>query len=416
MLQKPEDRSYLVLQGEFTAFFCCLLIVNAFVSKVGFVHGKIPPLINMGVSATLSLLCLSSILLFQNREKFSANKAYFILMVSIAGLLLAQMFFRNHIFEILGVMSTLNLLFIFGLVIPRFLPLNLFRKLLGNLLTISIVSSLLLIFIEERTVGGRFQGVFIDPSIMSSVSAIGFVFFGTLAIAKQKWSLFALTCLSLLLIFYAGGRSSLIGAVTTILFFLLFTGVQLSSFWVFARKWGRVFLLPVSPVALWFLYNLGTGKITFHTRSHITNGFADRWQHWKHGIERIYDNLILGDGVLTKFKSNGEIAINLFSEGRDPHNVLVYAGNVGGVGLVLLIGIFLVKLLLFAIKAIRSSDLNLNLIGCCMISFIIVMPFGGSLFSLASLSDRLFWVVSGYLFLYLKTTVYPLNNSENKEI
>ena len=131
------------------------------------------------------------------------------------------------------------------------------------------------------------------------------------------------------------------------------------------------------------------GELSFGTRLDISNPLDDRYGHWVNGWKVLLENPILGRGLLSKFLDDyGNFGLNYFHESKDPHNLFVYTGLVGGLPLLFITIVFYLRMLI-RILFLRDNT-NSIFIFMLITSFLSMFVVGGSLLSLPSFIDRFF--------------------------
>lgn len=380
-------------------YICGLLVISAFLCKASFLGYVIPTTVNIFVS----VLGGGFLLLLLRAVPGNGLTPYYLLFILALSVLLAldTILQEDVIIQSLGLATTFLLIFLYGIGIPLFFSLKNYLRMLNLTIAIGVALSFLLLWDGLGNVfeGGRFCGVFRDNIIMAQVAQLGFVLYFVQAILRPSAVAFAGVASTCILLYLAGSRGAFLISIGTaiILFVLAYNPRTIVSCVVKKASLALIVLLAVAiaPIAK----GLVTGEIAFGAREHRTNAIDDRLLHWGYGIQRIEASPLIGHGVLSKYGVNGPVAMENFSEQGDPHNLFLYAGQVGGVPLLTLSLIGIGMLLLAALKEVRNGAEDKKIISALIISFIPVFLIGGSMISAGSLLDKVLWMSIGYLFL-----------------
>ena len=236
-----------------------------------------------------------------------------------------------------------------------------------------------------------------SPAIVSSIAMYALVLYGCKFIHKPTLISGAVIPLSLILLVASGSRTSLGQSVIGIFVFLVLSNCIDDKFFYRIQQFSRKYFLFIVAILMASLISIGAGLTIYGPRVQITNGFADRIQHWNQGLIKYFSSSPLGNGLLHKYFRDGSFAVDYFHEANDPHNLLI--------GLMIVAGIFLRFSFFAFIVALGASSKSLHLkklmwrLSGLLIAVCSGFLFGGSLISPASLDDKLFWMLAGYLFL-----------------
>ena len=110
-------------------------------------------------------------------------------------------------------------------------------------------------------------------------------------------------------------------------------------------------------------------------------------------------NQWLGQGLLSKFSSGSEADVSNYSADKDPHNILISAGVIGGWGLIAMTMIFMLALLVAGLKSLKSKNAALKIIAIYTLSQIPLLIIYHLHFSIGGIADRIYWIVFGYMAL-----------------
>ena len=377
------------------------LVANIFLSKVSVFSMMMSTLINLSITMVIALF----LLLFFHKKLLIRNgfRRYYIYLIFLMLALMAfQAIGRSPFFlQLAGYVSVLVLFILFGIAIPKLYPLDRFLAILAFYLkVVGIISSILLLVgwgaIYE---GGRFLGVFNSSVVMSQVAIIGFIVFFVRCFEHSEIQDIVFCGIYFMLLVLSGSRSALLIS-TGIAIVYLCIAFRPASFKGLGFKYCLVFLLMMSgPMLVHIGVGIIQGKIGIGSREVITNPIEDRKLHWFYGYQKLLEKPVRGHGVLTKYEVAGKISLENFNEMNDPHNLFMYAGQVGGIPLMVLVMLFYIFLLVQCLTRVRGGDGDQKVIVMLVMSFLPMFFVGGSLISLGSLFDRLFWLFVGYLSL-----------------
>lgn len=304
-------------------------------------------------------------------------------------------------FQTIGVMSFLLMVVAFVFAIPSLLSTGRILSLLEYSLTILILFSMSLFILPDLHLGGRFRGIFVDPGVLSNISSLAASIFALRFLIDRRVVHALLFMGALTLIISTGSRTALLQVFSALFFFGLLDrtgpGPVIRGF--FKRYY--FLCIPVFTVAVTCLFFLGVGRLGFGAREVRNNGFLDRFMHWKTSVSNLKDNVWVGDGILSKFMEGGNgVALTHFHSYKDPHNVFIYMVQVGGLPLLTILMLLLIAVGFSSVRAIGSRNVSLSIIGALMISNFSALLFGGSLFSINNINDKIFWLFLGVLAIH----------------
>lgn len=379
---------------------CVLSIVFMFLSKCSINGVQISSFQSSLITVLLSISTVLSLTQISPRVFLEIRHPLITLPLLIISILVLQFFNAElSLIRLLGLVSFIVLLTFFCFLIPQVLSIVLFYQIVLICgLTLLMISALMLTFGETAN-SGRFSGLFLNPGIMGNVSSIIFVLLLCKFFIQGNYYYLTISSVPITLMILSGGRTSIAQSIIAVgLLLLLSTRIKIKN--IVKIQKNIISFLPFIIIGSSILaYKLGSGQLTIGTRQQLTNGFSDRIYHWLIGVEKAKQKLLLGDGVLTKFNVDGAIGLSNFTTSADPHNLFIYATQVGGLGMLTLIVLLIFYLTVASINMMKSQIENNIITGTLMISFIAGMVFGGSLFSLNSLNDRFFWLLTGYIAL-----------------
>lgn len=333
----------------------------------------------------------------------------FVLMLTMTVQTLLQVSYVNTqespLVQVGALALSLFMIAIYGLVIPSLWNVQDFLRFIQRWAGALVLISLLLWLGAGSAVfkGGRFVGVFKHIPHMVTCATVAFVFsLGTLLEAertKQKvWSL-----LVLLLAFFAivltGTRSSAAAALVSFVLTMILHKT--------ATNEGRIFKFAalsflVSMTLLFggdlydFARGVAVGESSLGTRG-AQDGIASRWEEVERGSQIFLQQPWLGHGLVSKFAAGDGVDVSNYNAMKDPHNIFISAGVIGGWPLLVLAGISLILMTLGSLKALGSFDLSKRQVAIYLLSHIPILVIYHLHLSIGGMADRLYWLVFGFV-------------------
>ena len=129
------------------------------------------------------------------------------------------------------------------------------------------------------------------------------------------------------------------------------------------------------------------------------DGVASRLEEVERGFEIFKKNEWLGQGILSKFSSGNEAEVNNYNANKDPHNILISAGVVGGWGLIMITTVLMAALFLASLKSLVSKNRALRILAIYALSQIPILIIYHVHLSIGGIADRIYWIVFGYMAL-----------------
>ncbi len=145
-----------------------------------------------------------------------------------------------------------------------------------------------------------------------------------------------------------------------------------------------------------FLYEVTTGKRSFGMRK-AQNGIETRLEEVYRGMEYFQEEPLMGKGLLYKFMSGKGIQVSGYNSFKDPHNLFISAGVIGGWPLLILSVVGYLLMIYGAINGMLSSSYDMRIMGIFLFSHLLVFVIYHAHFSLGGMGDRMYWLVFGYL-------------------
>ncbi len=299
--------------------------------------------------------------------------------------------------------SSLFMVLIYGWIIPSLWSaeefLRFVQKWAGFLVFLSV--SLWPVFGGLFFKGGRFIGVFKHIPYMVTCATIAFIFsLGTLILARnQKEKVLSVVVLfsSFLAIVLTGTRSSVAAAVFALLLITILHKARTNTGRL-AKFSGVIFLLLYSLFfgmqTIEFARQIATGQASLGARE-AQDGVASRWEEIERGYEIFQQDPWTGHGLLSKFAAGGDVDVSNYNSMKDPHNIFVSAGVIGGWPLLVMSVISLILMVIGCLKSLQSKDLAKRQLAIYLLSHIPILAIYHVHLSLGGMADRMYWLVFG---------------------
>lgn len=408
-------------------FLALCLLFLIFISKISFSFLAIPsqismlvfqyglhPYLNIILNFVIGLPIMYFVLGNSSRIKKmrpSYRSMLFLLMMGFFLETLLQGIFteenRRGFFSWAALASTGWLILIFGVFIPSFLNLKTMLHFISHwsLALVGISLGMWLLYPELVFKGGRYVGVFKHIPHMVTCATLGVVFtLGRLSEVTSGFKRLLLLMgigLSFFSLVLTGTRSALLAALFAVMLWVL----KLPSCRPAVSYFKYSLLLFFAVVLLLFgksmgsyAYGIATGKQALFERE-AQDGVASRFLEIERGWGYFQTSPWIGRGLLAKFSGNEGLDVRSYNSFKDPHNIFVSAGVVGGWPFIWWTGIFLVLLMGFAIKALTSENAGLHVMAIYILVQIPILVIYHWHLSLGGMADRIYWLVFGYLAL-----------------
>lgn len=300
---------------------------------------------------------------------------------------------------------SLFMVIIYGMIIPSLWDVKEFMYFIQRWSGVLVLISLVLWLVAGGAVfkGGRFVGVFKHIPHMVTCATVAFVFsLGTFLEDKHlKHKVFSALVLagSFLGIILTGTRSS---AAAAVLAFVVTMVLHKT-----ATNQGRIFKFAAVSIVLTFSLFFGgkvydfargiaTGQSSLGTRE-AQDGIASRWEEVERGSQIFLQQPWLGHGLLSKFAAGNEVDVSNYNAMKDPHNIFISAGVIGGWPLIVLAGIALLLMVVGSFKALVSFDISKRQVAIYLLSHIPILVIYHIHLSIGGMADRLYWMVFGFI-------------------
>jgi hypothetical protein len=301
--------------------------------------------------------------------------------------------------------SSLFMVLIYGWIIPSLWTAEEFvrfvQKWTGLLVIISI--ALWPLFGGVFFKGGRFVGVFKHIPYMVTCSTVAFIFsLGTLILARSQtekiWSTLVLLT-GFLGIVLTGTRSSVAAAVFGLLLITVLHKARTNTGRL-VKFSGVMFLLLYALFfgmqTIDFARQVATGQASLGNRE-AQDGVSSRWEEIERGYEIFQQAPWTGHGLLSKFAAGGDVDVSNYNSMKDPHNIFVSAGVIGGWPLLVMSGISLILMIIGCLKSLQSRDLAKRQLAIYLLSHIPILAIYHIHLSLGGMADRMYWLVFGFV-------------------
>ena len=112
----------------------------------------------------------------------------------------------------------------------------------------------------------------------------------------------------------------------------------------------------------------------------------------------------LGYGILNKFGQTDDGSVGSYNANKDPHNIIISAGVVGGWGFIIIISLGFISLFILTLKRLTSKNEAIQLLAIYMITQMPIIFIYHVHISMGGIADRIYWLVVGYLAISRFTT------------
>lgn len=403
---------------------CIFLLSLIFVSKISLKYLNIPrsipyilfqhglhPYINFALNFVVGGLIFFYFIRRQREHKFKHQ--YIFLMILMSSVLLIQTLFQiayvhpfnSWVLQFGGVVIAVTLIQVYGVMIPDILPVGKFVRVIRNIAVPLVIISVFLlpIFSTQLFRGGRFIGVFKHIPHMVSAATFAYIFYFPEIFNRNK-SLIK-RYVTIFILFFAVFLTATKAAMITI---LIVTGVGILAFgnkdkntrifkFIFVFLGGLFIILFGAQVTIFF-YEVASGQTGFLMRP-PQDGIATRMEEVTRGIQMFMEHPNFGQGILYKFMSKSGINVGGYNSFKDPHNIFISAGVVGGWPFMIVVIIGFILMIVGSLRGIIFGNESTKVVGIFLLSHIPVFVIYHVHLSLGGMGDRMYWLVFGYLAL-----------------
>lgn len=411
--------------------FCCItLVLLIFVSKLSFkwmqvVPYSLPPVIfqyglhpfiNFGLQFVIALILIFYWL--KNKSLFPLSQTYKIFIYTLLSVLSIQTLFQITLINVTqsilvqlgGLGMAIMLVLIYGVIIPSIFPIEKFTNWINKTSSFIVIISVLClpIFYTYMFRGGRFVGFFKHIPHMVTASTAAFIFFFPKIFQDKVWTLKSNTLLKILGLFIitlAVLMTSTKAAFVTILITgfvgILIYGSKKRSIRLFKFTFLSCFLISIllvgAPISK-FMYEVTTGKTGFGLRP-AQDGVATRMDEVFRGWSMFEQSPYFGHGLLYKFFSGGKEGIEVegYNSFKDPHNLFISAGVIGGYPLMILSVLGYILMIVGVLRGLGQDNIHRQTMALFLLAHLPVFVIYHANFSLGGMGDRIYWLVFGYL-------------------
>ncbi len=301
---------------------------------------------------------------------------------------------------------------LYGQIIPRHLPANTFINLVLKFSLIFCWLSLILFFISPDTSfkGGRFIGIFKHIPYMVTCATLAchmliYHFFIAQRNAHQKiFDLMSFAAAFFILIL-TGTRSALFAVIISyFLAAILFPAVKATTQFIKASLAISIVIaaLLFGNQFVTYITNVVTGQTAIGYRA-AQDGVSSRLDEFQRGYEIFEKNQFLGTGLLSKFGEISESEVGQYNANKDPHNLFISAGVIGGWLFLILVAVGFLGLILATLSKLRSRDENLKILAIYIATQIPVLFIYHMHLSVGGMADRIYWIMFGYMMVLINT-------------
>lgn len=352
---------------------------------------------------------------YQHYQKKGFKFYIFLMSLFLILITLVQVVFNesenSSLLQILSALSACFTIYLYGRVIPSVVNVELFFKIIKKTSIILCWCSLIALIFTPGTSfkGGRFIGVFKHIPYMVTLSTVACTFLVYDLIYfnhTRRYKLISLFnfLVAFLLLILTGTRSALFAVLLSYFMAIIF----------FPAKKPTTQFLKVSLASTVLLASLLFGaQVVDYTVGLIRgensiglraaqDGVDSRIDEVKRGFETFSKSPFIGQGLLSKYGQINESEVGQYNANKDPHNIFVSAGVIGGLGFVFIITMGLLGLLYVCKNTIRSSMPELKILSIYLITQIPILVIYHVHLSLGGMADRLYWLIIGYVMIHVK--------------
>ncbi|AZZ37773.1 hypothetical protein CIK05_13515 [Bdellovibrio sp. qaytius] len=300
---------------------------------------------------------------------------------------------------------------LFGRVIPSELSIIKFINITQKFAVILCYISLILLIVAPGVTfkGGRFIGVFkhipymVTTATLACIFLIYELFVKSNSRPKMIYLIFSLI-VSMSALILTGTRSALFAVLLSyFLAFLFFPAKKAASQFI---KVSVAFSLVIAVVLFGsnisqYAIEIVRGESAVGLRA-AQDGVASRLDEFERGYEIFSKSPIIGQGLLSKFGEINETDVGQYNANKDPHNILVSAGVIGGFGFVVLVLVGFAALIAVSLKKLRTSPPEFKILAIYLLTHIPILFIYHMHLSMGGMADRFYWIVIGYMMINMR--------------
>lgn len=347
------------------------------------------------------------------RQRFHLSGFYKIFVMLLVLTLTVQTLLQIHfvntsesfLVQLAGLIVSLMMIFTYGILIPSLWDIRSFVNYVQRWSGSLVIVSLVLWVVAGGSVfkGGRFIGVFKHIPHMVTCATVAFIFsLGVFVeqsrLRQQVWNAVVLV-VSFVAVILTGTRSSAAAVLMAFLVVMILHKVKSNHGRIF--KVGFLALMFVSSTffgqdAYLFAREIATGQTSLGQRE-AQNGIASRWDEVERGLQFFLKEPWLGHGLLSKFASSQEADVSSYNAMKDPHNIFISAGVIGGLPLLILSLIAVLFMIIGALKALGRQGIANRQVAVYLLAHIPILIIYHVHLSIGGMADRLYWLVFGFM-------------------
>ncbi len=344
-----------------------------------------------------------------NESEFNLGSIYKMALVALVVVLSLQSFLQIFLGAAAGgAVSTLGTLLgaylligVYGYRIPQVLGIQAILSLLFRYSSICVFVSLLLMifFPDSAWKGGRFIGVFKHIPHMVSCASIAFIF--SLDFAQHKiWKTLTIPAAFYCLLL-TGTRSAVAAAILAVVLVLIL--MKSKSVGVLFLKVTLLVLVTTfgfffGGKTIGYLEDLARGEKSLMERQ-AQDGVASRWEEVERGWALFQQQPWLGQGLASKFSSQGEASVEGYNANKDPHNIFVSAGVIGGWPLLMYSFFAVFMLAIGFLKGLASRSSEQRMVAIFVATHFPILLIYHVHLSPGGIADRVYWLLFALLSL-----------------
>jgi hypothetical protein len=369
------------------------------------------PVINVFLCVLFGVPLL--LLFIRVRDRFTLSPFYkfflFILALTLSVQTLLQTHFVNpdeSAFMQLGAAAiAIFMILVYGVVIPSLWSAEDFVRFIQRWSGVLVLISLALLVVAPGGVfkGGRFIGVFKHIPHMVTCATIAFVFSMSTFLTENKlkhkiWNGLVIFT-SFIAVVLTGTRSSAAAVLLVFVVTMIMHKTSTNQGRIFKFAFLSVFvtfMLFFGPTMYEFAQGIATGQNSLGGRE-AQDGVASRWEEVQRGSEIFLEDPWLGHGLLSKFASGNDVDVSNYNAMKDPHNIFVSAGVIGGWPFLALSGFAMILMTIGAMKTLMVSDISKRQIAVYLLAHIPILVIYHVHLSIGGMADRMYWMVFGFV-------------------
>lgn len=313
--------------------------------------------------------------------------------------------------QVFAALSSCFTVILFARVIPSELSVSRFISATQKIsLALCYVSLILLIVFPALTFkGGRFIGIFKHIPYMVTTATLASIFLIYELFAKEnsrsrKIYLITGVFAAATTLILTGTRSALFAVVLSyFLAFLFFPARRAANQFI---KVSLAFALVIATLMFGetmshYALEIVRGESAVGLRA-AQDGVASRLGEFERGYEIFSKNPLIGQGLLSKFGEINETEVGQYNANKDPHNILVSAGVIGGIGFIFLVFIGFAGLIAVSFQKLRSAPPDFRILAIYVLTHIPILFIYHVHLSLGGMADRFYWIVIGYMMINMR--------------